>query len=356
MPTGRLGELRTRKDRPETPFELYDNPSVSPQYHDACPRPADLGEAQVRRAAGLEIAGVGHGNGVVLAIVDRGIDMGAIMSLFPGITRNEAFSWPKVPSPIYGDHGTLCAYVAAVAAPEAGLADVRVAGDTRGFMEAYDHLRKTWVADKRAARALVVSTSWEFPAPEPVFDAGETLARSARHPLASTLRCLGEAGADIVFAAGNGGVCSAASGRGTITPPATMPDVFTIAAVDGAKVRLADSGQGGSGAATKPDISAFGSLILQDGTTAGHTSVATAFAAGMTASLRSLDGWAATERSSALVRRCFTMHADKDVRVVSAAGTVAPTTLTAHSPDFGFGVMRFDADVGSWKDSCGSGK
>ncbi len=356
IPTASMAALHSLLTARESPsFQLYDNPIVSSQYSNTCPRQADLGERHARSAAGLDINGLANGRGVVLAIVDGGIDMSPIVKRFPAVKANQIFSWPATPSPIYGSHGTLCAYVAALAAPAVEIADVRVFGDAFSFMHAYDYLRTTWNANRGKWKALVVSTSWEFPAPEPDFASKETLALGTTHPLLPTLRCLAGAGVDVVFAAGNSGTCGPSSNtaRGSITPPNDMPEAITVAAVDGAKVRLGDSGQGGKSAPTKPDISAFGSLILQDGTYARHTSVATAFAAGINASLRSLDGWSAADRSATLVRKCFTEHADKQVKVVSSSGTLSSSQLTSHSADFGYGVMRLDSNVFSWKDTCG---
>lgn len=345
-------DVLRNKDQPG--FRIYDNPTASPQYANTCLRPTDIGEGPARTAAGLDDPKLANGKGVVLAIVDLGVDMRRLAKRFPQVTSNSTFSWPPNATTIYGEHGTDCAYVAAIAAPAVAIADVRVSGDTHSFGEAYDFLQETWRTHGKQYRALVVSTSWEFRKSDPRFRPEETLARGPSHPLSAKVKCLAGAGVDVVFAAGNAGSCapSPSSPQGNIKPPNSESAVMTIAAVDAEKVRLGDSGQGGSTAPQKPDLSAFGSFRLQDQTYLRHTSMAAAFAAGLTASLRSLDGWSAAERTNRQVRKCFVEHADKTVQVPTQGGMPRITELTAHSNDFGHGVMRFES-VHTWKDDCG---
>lgn len=331
---------------------VYDNPMASPKYGPVCARPRDLGEDNARSAAGLNVSELQNGKGVVLAIVDVGIDMKRILRRFPQVKQNTTFSLISGPA-VYGDHGTQCAYIAALAAPAVEIADVRVTGDTHSFARAYEFLESTWKTHGKNWRALVVSTSWEFRKTTHGFNPDETLANPS-HPLTAKVKCLSAAGIDVIFAAGNAGECGASPSatQGSIKPPNSESSVITIGAVDADRVRLADSGQGGSAALQKPDLSAFGSFMLRDMTSVRQTSMAAAFAAGMTAQLRSLDGWSATERTSQQVRKCFIDHADKNVQIAGPEGTLNTTTLTGHSNDFGYGVMRFDS-VHTWKDECG---
>jgi hypothetical protein len=71
--------------------------------------------------------------------------------------------------------------------------------------------------------------------------------------------------------------------------------------------------QGWSSARRKPDLSASDSFMVRDMTFSRSPSMPTAFAAGMTASLRSLDGWSAGERTNKPVRKCFIDHGGRSV-------------------------------------------
>lgn len=360
IPTDRLVAMRQKLSAAQRPeFRIFDDPMVLPIYTELCDyAQRDYGERQARQAAGLNLAGLEHGKQVVVAIVDTGVDIPSVTGVFTQVKPNATFSWrdPLIKKNALGDpHATMCAYVASMAAPAIELADVRITGRASSFADAYLYLWDAWEKNKGSRKALVVSTSWEFPRVlDPLFDPKDTLAYGTEHPLLSNVRCLTSAGVDVVFAAGNGGACEAAQSRavGSITRPNAMGEAITIAAVDAAKVRLGDSGQGGAAAPAKPDLSAFGSLILQNGLPARNTSAATAFAAGVIASLRSLPGWSAAERSTAAVRACLGQHADKEVQMATTKG-VAAFRLNAHSIDFGYGVVRFDKDVHTWKEECG---
>ena len=277
IPTTRLAALRLKlRDADQPEFRIYDDPIVLPRYTELCGYARkDLGEDQARQAAGLDLEGR-YGKQVVVAIVDLGVDMPSVTGVFTGVKPNATFSWrdPQMEGDGIGDpHATMCGYLAAMAALVIELADVRFTGSASSRY-AYRHLAETWEKNKSSYKALVVSTSWEFPGgPDALFAPRDSLAHSADHPLLSDVRCLTNAGADVVFAAGNGGACEAAQSRGTgtISPPNAMGEVITIAAVDAAKVRLGDSGQGGAAAPTKPDFSAFGSSTLQNGLEAKAT-------------------------------------------------------------------------------------
>lgn len=259
--------------------------------------------AERMRANGMD------GNGVLLAIVDTGINKAhlAARGLVPAM--DTARSW--VPSagmtafdaPV--GHGTMCAYDALIAAPKATLLDIQLlrasVGGFGGFLSeavrAYAHLQQIMLAKRRPgeSRSLVVNNSWGMFHPTWDFPVGNpgNYSNNPNHPFNKAVAALEALGADILFAAGNCGAdcpderCQSVVAN-TIYGANGHSAVLTIAGVDTSKTRVGYSSQGpGRLSRNKPDIAGFthfsGSGVYAAD---GGTSAACPVVAGVVAAIR----------------------------------------------------------------------
>ena len=209
------------------------------------------------------------GSDVAIAIVDSGIYLPRLErqlgDMKPGAAKklDRANSWapPELatkPGRHRIGHGTMCAYDALIAAPNATLVDVpmlldRAPGDhTTGgtvsaAIRAYAHLLQKWVIDPaldpnkpRPSKALVVSNSWgifhrcleDFPPGHP-----QRYIDNPSHIFRLFIILLEQAGVDIVFCGNNcGPACQSAacltSTGGTIMGANTYPEVLTVGGCD----------------------------------------------------------------------------------------------------------------------------
>ena len=196
-------------------------PNVAMQTAGGDPAP-DRTASPVRTALGLGPAD-GQGRGVVIAVVDTGVDEHADLTgrlVHVDVTREPTSSFDG-----YG-HGTFVAGAAAGdgrtsggryagVAPGAQVLDVRVAGDD-GRTDLVTVLRGLQVAHERGVDVLNLSLSSGSPLPYQV------------DPLTVALDRLWAEGVVVVVPSGNEG----GSGRRSITSPGVDPVLLTVGALD----------------------------------------------------------------------------------------------------------------------------
>lgn len=293
-----------------------------------------------RRVA--ELLGVGDllaegydGSGVRLAITDTGINtghLGEVLGREP--TLDHERSWrpegvAEPPGEAYVDHGTMCAFDALIAAPEATLLDIPVLQSRRpggsaldGLLSdavaAFAHLRTVLEAMPPESRALVVSASWGSFSPRWDFPVGHpgNYSDNPAHPFNLIVASLEQAGADLLFAAGNcGRECPdgrCAYPERPIVGANSHERVLTVGGVDVEGKRVGYSSQGpGRLSDRKPDLCAYthfsGSKAFGDRPDAG-TSAACPVAAGVVAAIRTR--WPAARLSPAQLRTLLRRTAD----------------------------------------------
>jgi hypothetical protein len=270
------------------------------------------------------------GTGVAIAIVDSGIYLprlelllGQFLPKARAIKLDAANSWQPpgmVTKPGFQrvGHGTMCAYDALIAAPNATLLDypmlmVRRLGDHRttgsvaAAIQAYFNLILTWTLRPHAYKALVVSNSWgifnrtleDFPPGDP-----RRFIDNPDHVFRLIIRMLIRAGADVVFCGNNCGNASNCAGgcasrtclgerNGTIMGANAYSEVLTVGGCDTDDKVVGYSSRGPSIAnmpQEKPDLVAYthflGSRIVGAKIPDTGVSAACPVAAGCVAALR----------------------------------------------------------------------
>lgn len=252
------------------------------------------------------------GEGVALAILDTGINVAHVSEVLgQPVTVDESRSWK--PSGVTGnfgqfpvDHGSMCAFDTRITAPRATLLDLPVLLSTKpvilGLLSdavaAFAHLRNVLDAMPQEQRALVVSNSWGSFKPSWDFPPGHpgNYSDNPAHPFNLSVSALEQAGADILFAAGNcGRECP--DGRcgfpdRPINGANSHPRVLSVGGVDTRGARVGYSSQGpGRLSRRKPDICTYthfaGSKAFGPDEPDSGTSAATPVAAGVVAAIRS---------------------------------------------------------------------
>jgi subtilisin family serine protease len=258
-----------------------------------------------------------NGSGVLVAIVDTGINMAYLRARGKNPNFDATRSWvPRAgltPGSLPVGHGTMCAYDVTIAAPRCTLLDIALLLSNRqggSIMEgllsdavrAYYHLLRVQLAPRRPGegRSLVVNNSWGMFHPSwdyPVGHAGN-YSHNPSHPFNRIVGTLERAGADILFAAGNcgrscpDGRCQGATSQG-ITGANAHPQVLTVGGVVVTKDLIGYSTSGpGRISRYKPDITSYthfrGSGVYAAD---GGTSAATPVAAGVVAAFRTRFGF-----------------------------------------------------------------
>jgi len=362
-------EVRHPREIPEKAGEaaIFSDPQVSPIL--TCGGTPPVGDAAAV-AAKLAVAQLHarhlDGRDVALAIVDTGIDLAHVQAKIGHAPKlDAALSWkpPGTPPPAPGawplDHGSMCAFDALIAAPQATLLDFPVlkanypgggstmSGTLSAALAAYGYMLGSWApgAGKglRKYRALVASNSWGIFHPSWDFPAGHPgrYCDNPAHPFNVQLGALSRAGVDVIFAAGNCGA-PCADGRcqgrtkGAIMGASAMEDVLTIAGCDTHDDRVGYSSQGPSIAgmyAKKPDVTGYthflGSEAFGTGTPDSGTSAACPVVAGCVAALR----------ASTKIPPRTTLPPARLFDALRASARARPGPQRAWNADYGFGIL-----------------
>lgn len=298
--------------------ELEAHPSVVGVYADVeiepaiiCPADGPMGTvADVERLLCVKkLHSIAmDGSGVLVAIVDTGINLAYLAARGKPITLDAARSWVPTAGMVPGNapvgHGTMCAFDAAITAPRATFLDIQLLRSGAAFsgflsdaVRAYSHLSNVMMAPRRPgeSRSMVVNNSWAMFHPSWDFPVGHpgNYSDNPNHPFNRIVGILEQQGADILFAAGNCG-SNCADGRcggvttNTIYGANGHPSVLTVGGVDISKSRVGYSSQGpGRLSRNKPDLCGYthfrGSGVYAAD---GGTSAATPVVAGVVAAVR----------------------------------------------------------------------
>ncbi len=315
LDSGRIADYAEHR---EGEAKIFANPQIGAMP--ICPGDPALGTAaDVRGLLNVgELSRRGlSGDGVALAIVDTGINLEHLRKRGLSARLDPFIHWSPTPNVKPGeypvDHGTMCAYCASIAAPEATLLDFPVLLSSRpggsvmdGFLSDAVQAFSTLLTmmrmpeDLRPYHSLVVNNSWgmfheswDFPAGHP-----GRYGDNPDHPFNQIVGGLAQAGADVIFAAGNcGSDCPDRRCQGSttnvITGANSHPDVLCVAGVDVTDLRVGYSSKGPGNpnlAAEKPDVAAYthfvGSEAYGAGSADGGTSTACPVAAGCIAAIR----------------------------------------------------------------------
>lgn len=292
---------------------IFSDPLIEPSI--VCPGDPGIGNsldvARLVSAAQLRAGGM-DGSGVLLAIVDTGINSAHLRARGVTAAVDVARSWtpsgvPTGPGSHPVDHGTMCAFDACIAAPNATLLDYAIlqsrtpgstlmAGLLSDAVLAYSRLRAILAGPPALQGAMVVSNSWGMYSPGWDFPPGHpgNYSDNPNHPFNVIVGSLEAASADILFAAGNcGRDCPSGKCGFGVTPSIcganSHPAVLSVGGVDISGARVGYSSQGpGRLARMKPDIMSYthfaGSGVYPEDS---GTSAACPVAAGIIAAIRS---------------------------------------------------------------------
>ncbi len=251
------------------------------------------------------------GTDVMVAVVDTGVNISHLQSMGQNPNFDGANSWSPVSNVVLGDmpvdHGTMCAFDVCITASNCTLLDYALlqsqasGGSTMdGFLSdavlGFSQLL-TLMTGPNPPKALVVNNSWGMFHSSWDFPVGHSgnYSDNPDHPFNIIVESLEDAGADILFAAGNCGAecpdprCQDESDQG-IYGANSHPSVLSVAGVTVDRERLGYSTQGpGRLDQNKPDISAYthfkGSEVYDADS---GTSAACPVAAGLVAAVRSV--------------------------------------------------------------------
>ena len=325
---------------PDQSTRVFSDPEIG--LTPTCGADPPVGTAgDVRRRLGIgRLRRLGlDGDGVAVAVVDNGINLEYLRTRGLSPELDVHLSWSPLrtvqPGSALVDHGTMCAFDAAIAAPDATLLDFAVLQSTRRGGSAMDGVLSDAVQaygvllnmmllpdDERPFHSLVVSNSWGMFHPSWDFPLGHPgrYADNPNHPFNVIVGSFAVAGADILFAAGNcGPACPDRRCQGnttnTITGANSHPDVITVAGVDttGAVVGYSSVGPGAL-TAQKPDLATYTHFLGSEAFGAGEpdsgTSAACPVMAGVVAALRTAVPFdrGSVNRSPAAVKAFLLQH------------------------------------------------
>ena len=292
---------------------VFSDPLIQPIL--ICPGSPPVGDHQMveNRLHVSQLRSLGmDGTNVLVAIVDTGVNLAYLQSKgkAPGFDLSK--SWAPIANANLGnmpvDHGTMCAFDACIAAPKCTLLDYalltsRAGGSTvmEGFLSdavrGYSNLLQLMLVADEEKPALIVNNSWGMFHPSWDFPVGHpgNYSDNPEHPFNIIVDSLEDAGADILFAAGNcgqecpDGRCEQVTNR-AIYGANSHSKVLCIAGIDLNKGRVGYSSKGpGRLQSEKPDLCVYthfsGSGVYPED---GGTSAACPVAAGVVAAIRSI--------------------------------------------------------------------
>jgi hypothetical protein len=302
---------------------IFADPVISPFI--TCGGDPAVGNAQIvaqqLRVPDLANDGL-DGLDVAIAIMDTGINLNHLQTRLGVMPRFDAANSWKAPGstttpgqhPV--NHGTMCAYDALIAAPNATLLDFPIlnntapggstmAGTLSVALLAFAQLLSSWAVSFAPGglhryKALVVNNSWGIFHPSWDFPAGHPgrYCDNPNHPFNIIVGTLARTNVDIAFAAGNcGAQCASMRCAGRVTETImganAHADVLTLAGCDTTDQRVGYSSQGPSIVGMfpeKPDLITYthfsGSEAFGPGSPDSGTSAACPVAAGCIAALR----------------------------------------------------------------------
>ncbi|MDZ7958118.1 MAG: S8 family serine peptidase [Aulosira sp. DedQUE10] len=307
-----LADLTAAVESDPNVLGVYSDPKIS--TFAVCP-PNAVGThndvENVLNVAQLRANGM-DGSNVLVAIVDTGVNVVHLTRKGKNPNLDTSKSWAPVSGITPGkgdiDHGTMCAFDVAIAAPNYTLLDYallqsRATGGSvmEGFLsdavKAFSNLLQMLSQAPDPKPALVVNNSWGMYNPSWDFPVGHpgNYSDNPNHPFNIIVESLEDAGADILFAAGNCGAdcpssqCLGVTNR-AIYGANSHPSVLSVAGVTYKKERVGYSSQGPGRLSTeKPDISAYthfvGSGVYSED---NGTSAACPVAAGVIAAIRTV--------------------------------------------------------------------
>lgn len=291
---------RLLHDRQEEVVGIYADPAISIFPAPYCGRAAVGKVSDVANKLGVRTLQRENltGKKVRVAIVDTGVN-GTVIPVAGGWSPNPTY----VPGTAASAHGTMVAFDARIAAPEAAILDYALLSSTNDSWTAFLSDAIAAYADlidliTREPGALIVNNSWGMynRVDDAPIGSPENYSANIEHPFNQIVRTLVSMGADVFFAAGNCGAhCpDQRCGMNDRGPGASIhganshPDVITVAAVTVNDRRLGYSSQGPGGLhQRKPDLAAYShfagsGVYLAD----SGTSAACPVAAGVAAALR----------------------------------------------------------------------
>lgn len=311
-----LHKLREAVKKNPEYVEVFADPKISPfpVKPDVCPKDpvgdqndvSDLLKVDELHEKGMD------GSNVMVAIVDTGINLGHLRDKDVDAKLDVKNSWSPLDEIVFGpgkypkDHGTMCAFDVCITAPNCTLLDIALLRSQRGgatvmegflsdAVKAYSNLLELLSKDKKSS--LVINNSWGMFNPSWDFPKGDpgNYSDNHNHPFNIIVESLDDAGADILFAAGNCGKkcpdsrCNGATNR-PIYGANSLDNVLCIGGVTIKNALLGYSSQGpGRLSKNKPDICAYTHFKGSDIYPAdGGTSAACPVAAGVVAAIRSV--------------------------------------------------------------------
>jgi subtilisin family serine protease len=251
------------------------------------------------------------GTDVMVAVVDTGVNIAHLQAKGQNPSFDSANSWAPVSNVVLGDmpvdHGTMCAFDVCITASNCTLLDYALLQSQATGGSAMDGFLSDAVlgfsrllelmTGPNPPKALVVNNSWGMFHSSWDFPVGHSgnYSDNPDHPFNIIVESLEDAGADILFAAGNCGAecpdsrCEDENDQG-IYGANSHPSVLCVAGVTVDRERLGYSTQGpGRLDPDKPDICAYTHFAGSEVYDADSgTSAACPVAAGVVAALRSL--------------------------------------------------------------------